>query len=129
MSSCTNSAVHLFKKNCLTLIFFLFLLFQLCAPDLKLKLGDPIPAHHCLGKISSYFVQRYGFDPSCSVVAFTGDNPASLAGMCLEKGDIAISLGTSDTLFLWLSGHPTPSLEGHVFCNPVDPEAYMALLW
>lgn len=49
--------------------------------------------------------------------------------MCLEPGDVAISLGTSDTVFLWLSGKPTPSLEGHVFCNPVDPEAYMALLW
>jgi len=62
------------------------------------------------------------------VIAFTGDNPASLAGMCLQSGEIAISLGTSDTLFLWLD-HPTPSLEGHLFSNPIDPEAYMALLW
>ena len=50
-------------------------------------------------------------------------------GMCLEAGDVAISLGTSDTVFLWLSEKPTPSLEGHVLCNPVDPQAYMALLW
>ena len=49
--------------------------------------------------------------------------------MCLQEGDVAVSLGTSDTVFLWLSGRPTPSLEGHVFCNPVDPEAFMALLW
>nr|CAH0102245.1 unnamed protein product [Daphnia galeata] len=101
---------------------------HMCAPDLKEKLDKPVVAHTCLGPISSYFVERYSFDPSCQVVAFTGDNPASLAGMCLEAGDIAISLGTSDTVFLWLSGNPTPSLEGHVFCNPVDPQAYMALL-
>lgn len=101
---------------------------HMCAPDLKEKLGEPVATHTCLGPISNYFVERYSFDPSCQVVVFTGDNPASLAGMCLEPGDVAISLGTSDTVFLWLSGKPTPSLEGHVFCNPVDPEAYMALL-
>lgn len=39
-----------------------------------------------------------------------------------------ISLGTSDTLFLWLQ-EPTPALEGHIFCSPVDPRHYMALLW
>lgn len=39
-----------------------------------------------------------------------------------------ISLGTSDTLFLWLK-EPMPALEGHIFCNPVDPQHYMALLW
>ncbi|KAH0507494.1 Xylulose kinase [Microtus ochrogaster] len=79
------------------------------------------------GAISSYYVQRYGFPPACKVVAFTGDNPASLAGMRLEEGDIAVSLGTSDTLFLWLQ-EPTPALEGHIFCNPVDVQHYMALL-
>ncbi len=27
------------------------------------------------GNIASYFVDKYGFDPQCSVVAATGDNP------------------------------------------------------
>eukprot|EP00069_Balaena_mysticetus_P009641 bmy_20314T0 len=98
-----------------------------CAPHLEEKLGPPVPSCSVVGAISSYFVQRYGFPPGCKVVAFTGDNPASLAGMRLEEGDIAVSLGTSDTLFLWLQ-EPTPSLEGHIFCNPVDPQHYMALL-
>jgi len=80
-----------------------------------------------VGAISSYYIQCYGFPPGCKVVAFTGDNPASLAGMRLEEGDIAVSLGTSDTLFLWLQ-EPVPALEGHVFCNPVDVQHYMALL-
>ncbi|KAI4532135.1 hypothetical protein MG293_017400 [Ovis ammon polii] len=98
-----------------------------CAPRLEEKLGRPVPSCSVVGPISSYFVQRYGFPPGCKVVAFTGDNPASLAGMRLEEGDIAVSLGTSDTLFLWLQ-EPTPALEGHIFCNPVDPQHYMALL-
>lgn len=53
---------------------------------------------------------------------------ASLAGMSLQGGDVAVSLGTSDTLFLWLTT-PRPALEGHIFVNPVDDDAYMALLW
>lgn len=46
----------------------------------------------------------------------------------MNKGDMTISLGTSDTLFLWLSD-PIPSLEGHILCNPIDSKEYMALLW
>nr|KAF6311466.1 xylulokinase [Myotis myotis] len=98
-----------------------------CAPHLEEKLGPPVPSCSVVGPVSSYYVQRYGFPSGCKVVAFTGDNPASLAGMRLEEGDIAISLGTSDTLFLWLQ-EPTPALEGHIFCSPVDPRHYMALL-
>ncbi|XP_037801691.1 xylulose kinase-like [Penaeus monodon] len=98
-----------------------------CAPDLADKLGTPVPASERVGNIASYFVDRYSFNPDCAVIAFTGDNPSSLAGMCLEPGDVAVSLGTSDTLFLWLDA-PKPKLEGHIFINPVDSNAYMALL-
>ncbi|XP_038611699.1 xylulose kinase [Tachyglossus aculeatus] len=98
-----------------------------CAPGLEKKLDNPVAPHSVLGTVAPYYSHRYGFDPGCKVVAFTGDNPASLAGMRLEEGDIAVSLGTSDTLFLWIR-EPTPALEGHVFCNPVNARDYMALL-
>ncbi|KAM4606083.1 xylulose kinase isoform 2-T2 [Polymixia lowei] len=97
------------------------------APELDRLLGDPQPSTSILGSVSSYYVSRYGFSDDCRVVAFTGDNPASLAGMRLQEGDIAVSLGTSDTVFLWIKD-PHPALEGHVFCNPVHWQAYMALL-
>ncbi|XP_039859802.1 xylulose kinase isoform X1 [Simochromis diagramma] len=100
---------------------------QATAPHLDQLLGAPLPSTSVLGPVSSYFVHRYGFSESCSVVAFTGDNPASLAGMRLQPGDVAVSLGTSDTVFLWLQ-QPRPALEGHVFCNPVEQQEYMALL-
>lgn len=97
------------------------------APRLARKLGDPVPSTAVLGEISPYYTERYGFSKNCKVVAFTGDNPASLAGMRLCEGDIAVSLGTSDTVFLWIK-QPIPTVEGHVFCNPVDSDAYMALI-
>lgn len=97
------------------------------APHLDRLLGEPRPSSSVLGGVSSYFVRRCGLSERCSVVAFTGDNPASLAGMRLQPGDIAVSLGTSDTVFLWIQ-QPRPALTGHILCNPVDLEAYMALL-
>lgn len=98
-----------------------------CAPNLRECLGSPVPTTTILGTISSYFVHTYGFSDSCKVVAFTGDNPASLAGMRLQPGDIAISLGTSDTAFVWID-QALPQLMGHVFVNPVDQRSYMAML-
>ncbi|XP_035772171.1 xylulose kinase [Neolamprologus brichardi] len=65
---------------------------QASAPHLDQLLGAPLPSTSVLGPVSSYFVHRYGFSESCSVVAFTGDNPASLAGMRLQPGDVAVSL-------------------------------------
>ena len=39
-----------------------------------------------------------------------------------------VSLGTSDTLILWIDD-PKPSTEGHIFVNPINDNAFMALLW
>ncbi|XP_057680410.1 xylulose kinase isoform X4 [Corythoichthys intestinalis] len=96
-------------------------------PGLERLLGAPLPSASVLGAVSPYWVNRLGFSDKCSVVAFTGDNPASLAGMRLREGDLAVSLGTSDTVFVWLR-HARPAPEGHVFINPVDWRQFMALL-
>ncbi|KAL7976449.1 hypothetical protein Chor_008398, partial [Crotalus horridus] len=101
-----------------------------CAPQLGKKLGQPVPSSKVLGLISPYYTERFGFNPACQIVAFTGDNPViysdpiDFAG--IDAG-LSISLGTSDTLFLWIK-EPNPALEGHIFCNPVDSQAFMALL-
>lgn len=55
-------------------------LLDACGPDLKNKLGEPVPSNKVLGEVSNYFVDRWCFDSHCKVVAFTGDNPASLIG-------------------------------------------------
>ncbi|KAK4752748.1 hypothetical protein SAY87_021546 [Trapa incisa] len=98
------------------------------APGLEKKLGKLAPAYAVAGHIAPYFVQRFKFNKNCLVVQWSGDNPNSLAGLSLSKpGDLAVSLGTSDTVF-GISSHPNPRLEGHVFPNPVDKEGYMIML-
>uniref|UniRef100_A0A3Q2V9D5 Xylulose kinase n=1 Tax=Haplochromis burtoni TaxID=8153 RepID=A0A3Q2V9D5_HAPBU len=64
---------------------------QATAPHLDQLLGAPLPSTSVLGPVSSYFVHRYGFSESCSVVAFTGDNPEGTrlldaSAMLVRKG-------------------------------------------
>lgn len=56
--------------------------------DLKNKLGAvPKDGGGSLGTISTYFVKRYGFDPSCSIAPFTGDNPSTILALPLRPFD------------------------------------------
>ncbi|KAH6796184.1 hypothetical protein C2S51_037170 [Perilla frutescens var. frutescens] len=101
---------------------------EITAPSLEEKLGKLAPAYAVAGPIAPYFVERYHFDKSCLVIQWSGDNPNSLAGLTLNSpGDLAISLGTSDTVFGITDEHKT-CLEGHVFPNPVDIKGYMVML-
>ena len=50
-----------------------------------------MPSRAVVGNVSRYFVDVYGFSSEAKVVAFTGDNPASLAGMRLQQGDVVVS--------------------------------------
>lgn len=98
------------------------------APGLEEKLGNLAPAHAVAGLIAPYFIERFHFNKNCLVIQWSGDNPNSLAGLTLNTpGDLAISLGTSDTVF-GITDDPKPSLEGHVFPNPVDNNCYMVML-
>lgn len=99
------------------------------APGLAAKLGPIVPSHTVSGIISPYYADRYGFSPACRVIAFSGDNPNSLAALRLERsGEIAVSLGTSDTVFGALSAPKPSAIEGHIFGNPINPQGYMALI-
>jgi xylulokinase len=99
------------------------------APGLRARLGG-VAAHPfgTVGLVSRYAQQRFGFGSQCLVNTFSGDNPCSCAGLPLHKGDIGISLGTSDTLFA-VYDTPSPVADaGHVFCSATHPDTYMALL-
>lgn len=61
---------------------------EFVAPGLREKLGRPVPSSTVLGTVSSYLAERYGFNQNCKVVAFTGDNPASLAGCRLRVNEL-----------------------------------------
>nr|DAD41617.1 TPA_asm: hypothetical protein HUJ06_015940 [Nelumbo nucifera] len=98
------------------------------APGLEEKLGQLAPAHAIAGFIAPYFVERFHFNKNCLIIQWSGDNPNSLAGLTLNSpGDLAISLGTSDTVF-GITNEPQPCLEGHIFPNPVDTAGYMVML-
>eukprot|EP00940_MAST-03C_sp_MAST-3C-sp2_P000950 g950.t1 len=96
--------------------------------NLESLLGQIAPSHEIVGKISPYFADKFGFASDCRVVAWSGDNPCTVAGLGLTgPGDVAVSLGTSDTVF-GITASPKPQLDGHIFASPIDPLASMAML-
>ena len=96
------------------------------APGLASKLPPIVDPWTCIGVLAPYWQIRCGF-PAASVIAWTGDNPSSLVGVGLARdGQVAISLGTSDTVFGPMSeARVNDSGTGHVFGAPTG--AYMAL--
>ena len=98
------------------------------APDLLGKLPPVAPAATIAGTVSAYFSEKYGLNPECQVVLWSGDNPCSLVGMgAAQPGKVVISLGTSDTLFAAMPSAVTdPRGYGHVFGNPLG--GFMSLI-
>jgi len=98
------------------------------APGLETRLPRLVHPWTDLGCISNYFVQKFGFRSSARMIAWSGDNPNSVAGLGLvEPGSVAISLGTSDTYFGTMAACQTdPRGEGHVFGSPTGD--YMTLI-
>ena len=96
------------------------------APGLDAKLPPLAESWTVLGTLSPYWRKKYGF-PAARVVAWSGDNPCSLVGTGLvREGIVAISLGTSDTIFgIMPSPRPSDDGTGHVFASPTG--AYMGM--
>lgn len=112
---------------------------------LKKRLG-PVEMEHGkhLGRISNWFVKRFGFNPGgadslmrvisdannvseCTITPFTGDNPSTILALPLRPLDVIVSLGTSTTL---LMSTPTyfPSPSYHMFNHPTTKGLYMFML-
>ena len=98
------------------------------APDLKKKLPPLAASWKVIGKVSAYFVRKFGLNPEALAIVWTGDNPASVIGLGLiQPGQVAISLGTSDTFFGSMKKCQTDAHgEGHVFGSPTGD--YMTLI-
>ena len=89
------------------------------APGLTAKLPPLVPSHEIIGGLHESWQERYGL-PAAKVTAWSGDNPCSLVGTGLIfEGRLAISLGTSDTIFGPMT-KPRLSRDGigHVFASP-----------
>jgi xylulokinase len=98
------------------------------AAGLANKLPPLADAGSIIGPVSPYFTKKFGLNPEASATVWTGDNPASVVGLGLIKpGQVAISLGTSDTYFGTMEKCQTDENgEGHVFGSPAG--GYMTLI-
>ena len=98
------------------------------AADLRSKLPALAEPWHVIGKVSPYFCRRYGVNPAALALIWSGDNPCSVVGLgLLEEGALAVSLGTSYTLFgVTKRCHVDDLGTGHVFGAPTGD--YMTLL-
>jgi xylulokinase len=96
------------------------------APGLAARLPVIAPPSAIAGRVSAYWQARHGLPPA-RVVVWSGDNPSSLIGLGLvREGTIAVSLGTSDTVFgLMREPRVDPGGTGHVFGSPTGE--YMGL--
>jgi xylulokinase len=96
------------------------------AAGLDAKLPPIAESWSIVGPLSAYWTRRYGL-PRARVVAWSGDNPCSLVGTGLvSEGVVAISLGTSDTIFgIMPTPRPSEDGTGHVFASPTG--AYMGM--
>lgn len=73
--------------------------------ELKEKLGHvPEDGGGSMGKVSKYFVERYGFNAECDIAPFTGDNPSTILALPLQSSDAIVSLGTSTTFLMATDG-------------------------
>ena len=98
------------------------------AEGLKHKLGDvPQDGGGGFGVINNYFATRYGFNPDCVIVPFTGDNPATILSLPLRPSDAMVSLGTSTT-FLMSTPEYKPDPAYHFMNHPCTNGLYMFML-
>ncbi len=89
------------------------------APELSGRLPGLVPSSTTIGGLAAEWRVRFAL-PDVQIVAWSGDNPCSLIGTGLvEEGQLAISLGTSDTIFGPMR-EPRVSADGtgHVFASP-----------
>lgn len=100
---------------------------RVTAPALEKRLPPIVVPWTVVGPLAPYWRHRHGF-PSARVIVGTGDNPSSLIGVgIVEEGQVAISLGTSDTVF-GLMRDAAVDLSGtaHTFGSPTGK--YMSLV-
>ena len=96
--------------------------------ELKDKLGNvPESGGDAFGKVSSYFVRRFGFNHKCEIIPFTGDNPSTILALPLRPLDAMVSLGTSTT-FLMSTPYYKPDPSVHFMNHPTTAGLHMFML-
>lgn len=86
------------------------------ANGLATRLPPIQPSWEIAGTLAPYWQRRYSL-PAAAILPWTGDNPSSLVGTgVIREGVLAVSLGTSDTVFNCATEPARNS--SHVFRSP-----------
>jgi len=82
---------------------------------LRSKLPSLVAPDSIVGTIATYFVRKYGFSPSCKIVAGSGDNPQSkvlVAGDLLSLGTSIVNMVATDGKTLDMNGFANAMYDG-----------------
>ncbi|MBN2077016.1 MAG: hypothetical protein JW762_15840 [Dehalococcoidales bacterium] len=82
---------------------------------LKKKLPKIVTPDSVVGNISAYFVSKYGFSPTCKIIAGSGDNPQSkvlVNGDLLSLGTSIVNMVSTDGVTLDMNGYASAMYDG-----------------
>lgn len=85
------------------------------AAALREKLPALVAPDSRVGRIAAYFVEKYGFDPSCAVMAGSGDNPQTkvlVSGSLLSLGSSFVFMVDTDGRTLDREGYANGMYDG-----------------
>ncbi len=80
---------------------------------LRNKLLPIVSPYTIVGRIATFFIEKYGFSPDCRIIAGSGDNPQSKV---VVTGDL-LSLGTSLVNMVSTDGKKPEKLDMNGFAN------------
>jgi len=103
-------------------------LLDFVGPPCRELLPEPVASWSEVGTPCEFW-QKLGIPRSAKLIAWSGDNPCAIVGLgLLSEGDIAISLGTSDTCMAVLPLPSEPAPFGHIFPHPTLEGLYWCML-
>ncbi|HJX36242.1 MAG TPA: FGGY family carbohydrate kinase [Dehalococcoidales bacterium] len=82
---------------------------------LRNKLLPIVPPYTIVGRIATYFIERYGFSPDCRIIAGSGDNPQSkvlVTGNLLSLGSSFVNMASTDGKHFDMSGASNAMYDG-----------------
>ncbi len=82
---------------------------------LRNKLLPIVSPYTIVGRVATYFIEKYGFSPDCRIIAGSGDNPQSkvlITGSLLSLGTSLVNMVPTDGKQLDMSGSSNAMYDG-----------------
>jgi xylulokinase len=84
-------------------------------PALRVKLLPIVSPLTIDGRIATFFIERFGFNPNCRILAGSGDNPQSkvlVTGNLLSLGSSFVNMAATDGKHMDISGSSNAMFDG-----------------